>query len=481
MSEHGYSPVSRPVSPLDTARAGPLRGFTREWVIVAVSVFVVVFAVAEPKFLTVAVFLTLALATLIRFEWFVYTVILLLPWYPILDYRPPFRDIILISRFVLLAGVWVIRRGQGKSLFEWFLGGRLKKGVLLFAGVASVSLFLSSEHANIDAYRSWVRLLSYLAVFFALAGWIESRQQVKTVLRLILISTIAVALFGLYQEFERGYTELYFHLYPLQEDALEPWNGRITSLLFHFNSLAGYLNLALPLALACMTLAKSRALRILGIVCQALGGAALFFTGSRGGLIAYGGMVLISLLFLAPRRAAILRLAFSLALATVLVLTLQETGGAVRLQELDEFTWISRLALWGAAGAMFLGHPVLGVGYGNYRSLYQNYIPSAQPNELDAHNIYLQFLAETGVIGFLIFCILIVAFARMAVKLARSPDPYYRLVGIGVGGGLAGTLIHGMTDYIFNASPQSGALLWTVLALGAVAYQQMQEDHAGRL
>jgi O-antigen ligase len=450
-------------------------------VIVAVSVFVVVFAVVVPSFVTVSVFLALALTTLIRFEWFVYALILLLPWYPFLDYRPPFRDIMLLSRFVLLAGVWVMRRGQGKSVFEWIFGSRLKKGVLLFAGVASVSLFLSSEHANIAAYRSWVRLLSYVAVFFALAGWIETRRQVISVLRLILISTIGVALFGLYQEFERSYTDLYFHLYPLQEGALEPWNGRITSLLFHFNSLAGYLNLALPLALACMTLAKSRALRILGMVCQGLGATALFFTGSRGGLIAYGGMVLISLVFLVPRRAAILRLAFSLALATLLVLALQERGGAGRLQDLDEFTWISRLALWGAAGGMFLGHPTLGVGYGNYRALYQNYIPGARPNELDAHNIYLQFLAETGVIGFLIFCILIVAFARIAVKLARSPDPHYRLVGIGVGGGLAGTLIHGMTDYIFNASPQSGALLWTMLALGVVAYQQMPEDHASRL
>jgi O-antigen ligase len=123
---------------------------------------------------------------------------------------------------------------------------------------------------------------------------------------------------------------------------------------------------------------------------------------------------------------------------------------------------------------MFLGHPILGVGYGNYRSLYGDYIPGARPDDLDAHNLYLQFLSETGMIGFVVFAVLIVAFARMALKLARQADPLYRLVGIGVGGALAATLVHGMVDYIFNASPQAGGLLWLALALGWTTAQLSQ-------
>lgn len=464
---------------VETGRIGrPSRG--QQLLIAAVAVASVSLALTNPTLVVLAICAGLALAALLRFEFFVYGSVFLLPWYPLLDARPPFHDLFLLLRFALLAGVWVIRRREGKSFAELIAGSRLKKGVLLLAAVALISLLLSGQHANIAAYRSLMRLFSYLAVFFAISGWVESRQQIATIVKLMLISTIGVALFGFYQVYERSYTDLYFHLYPLQEDALEPWAGRITSFLFHFNSLAGYLNLVLPFSLVYMTSPGTRGQRSLGLICHAAAGAALYFTGSRGGLIAYVGMLLISIWFLKPKRAALRRLALSVALSVSLVLSLLERGGGggARVQGVDDFTQQSRLALWSAAGTMFLGHPVLGVGFGNYRSLYNDYVPGVTPDQLDAHNLYLQFLAETGAIGFLIFCVLMVGFARMALKLARRADPFDRLVGIGVGGALAATLIHGMVDYIFNTSPQSGALFWLVLALAVVVYEQCKVGEA---
>jgi hypothetical protein len=87
-------------------------------------------------------------------------------------------------------------------------------------------------------------------------------------------------------------------------------------------------------------------------------------------------------------------------------------------------------------------------------------------------------LAETGIIGFLVFSILVIAFAGMALKLARQSDPLYRLIGVGMGGALAATLIHGMVDYLFNMSPQFGALFWLVLALGTVAFEDYKKGQA---
>jgi O-antigen ligase len=458
----------------NVVKTGPLRGQGKELLIAGVAVTAVALTITDSTFLVVGVGIGLAVAAVLRFELFVYALVLLLPWYPLLDFKPPFSDIFLLSRFVLLGGVWLIRRREGKSFREWIAGDTVKKAVLFLACVATLSLLLAEEKASVDAYRSLVRLFSYVAVFYAFIGWLETRQHVMTIVKIMLISTIGVALFGCYQVIERSYTDLYFHLYPQQEDALEPWNGRITSLLFHFNFLAGYLILVLPLALACMTFAKSRGMRILGFISHTTAGAALYFTGSRGGLIAYGGMLLIAGSYLVPRRRALIRLVLSLALAAGIVLSIQEPSAANRLTEVDEFTRASRLALWGAAGIMFLGHPVLGVGYGNYRALYHDYIPGSRPNELDAHNLYLQFLSETGLIGFLVFCFKVGAFTRMAFKLAWQRDAYYRLIGITLGGGLAATLIHGMTDYVFNVSPQSGALLWLVLALGWVGYEDLR-------
>ena len=450
-------------------------GRRQELLLAAVATALVALAVTNTTFLVFAVCGGLAIVAFLRFEFFFYGLVFLMPWYPLLDAKPPFRDIFLLLRFALVAGVWVIRRRQGKSAIEWISGSTLKKGVVALVGVAALSLTLSGVPAAIEAYRSLVRLFSYVAVFYAIAGWVEDRRRVAAIIKIMLASTIGVAAFGFYQVYEKSYTDLYFHLYPLQESTLEPWSGRITSLLFHFNSLAGYLNLVLPFAIACMVLAKSRSVQFLGMACQSAGLAALYFTASRGGLIAYAGMLLIAFFFLVPRRAALSKILISLLLAAVLVLSLQESGALGRVQEVDDFTQVTRLALWTSAGLMFLGHPVLGVGFGNYRALYNDYLPGVRPDELDSHNLYLQFLAETGIIGFLIFCIVMIAFARLAVRLARQADAFYRIVGIGVGGALAATLIHGMVDYIFNASPQAGGMLWLVFGLGVAASKTLHE------
>ena len=59
-----------------------------------------------------------------------------------------------------------------------------------------------------------------------------------------------------------------------------------------------------------------------------------------------------------------------------------------------------RLALWHYALDKFYEHPVFGVGL---KSIYNTL-------SMDVHNVYLQLLAETGIIGFVIFTIALFAF-----------------------------------------------------------------------
>ena len=183
--------------------------------------------------------------------------------------------------------------------------------------------------------------------------------------------------------------------------------------------------------------------------------------------------MLVTIWFFKPKSTALSRILLASILSVIIVLSLQpQTAAGGRLGEVDDFTSVSRLALWGTAGSMFLQDPVLGVGYGNYRSLYNDYLPGVTPNQLDSHNLYFQFLAETGIIGFVAFFTMVILFARGALKLAKSTDSGRRILGIAVGGALAATLIHGLVDYLFNVSPQFGALFWLVLALGLVAFEE---------
>jgi len=432
--------------------------------IAVVSAFIAALFVSEPSFFIAGLLVFLTLAALLRFDFFVYATIFLLPWSPLVDL--PVRNVFLVLRFVLFVGVWIRLRKNNKSIREWLFGTKRKKGIVLFAGIAIASVLLSSVPGNVPAYRSLALLASYLAAFYAIDGWLQDRTQLVRVLKLLMVSTIGVALFGFYQAIVGGYTDFYFRLYPLHEEALEPWVERITSFLIHFNSLAGYLNLVIPFAIASAVLAKERALKLLGIVCACVAALALFLTQSRGGLLALAGVLIIAIWFLVPRMITRIKLFSGGAIAGILIFPFLLIHFE-RLQGVDEFTEFGRLAAWQAAATLFLDHPFLGIGYGNFRFVSSELVPVALPGTLEAHNLYLQLLAETGLVGFLVFATVIGAFFFFSLRVIREQDLLCRIIAFGVCGAITATLIHGMVDYLFNVSPQFGALFWIVLGLGS--------------
>ena len=429
-------------------------------------------------YLLPAALLVIALA---NFDWFVYTTVFLLPWYPLPNIDLPVRDAFLFLRLVLFAGVWIIRKRSGRSISEWLVGSAINKLVMAYAAVAAISLLVSPLPVKLDASRSLVRLFSYLAMFYAISGWIERREQVFRLIKLLLWSTVCVTLFGFYQAAIGGYTAFYSYLF---NTAPPEWNGRVPSFLFQFNALAAYLNLIIPFAIGSMLLTRHRSTQRLGWLCLCTGTAAVYLTGSRGGLLALGGILLLSAWFVRmrfrPNFDKLLRGLLAVALAGAIVILVVPKGPeqeqTTRVREVDDFTELSRLALWGTAAAMFMEHPVLGVGYGNYRALYGDYLTDVDVDQLDAHSLYLQLLAETGVFGFALFMALMALLLRQAAGLLRTDDPFYRLVGLGLGGGLVGFLIHGFVDYFFHVQPQLGGLFWLICAVGLVVSEDTNQS-----
>src|SRR5579863_5964827 len=358
--------------------------------IAVISASWVALTVAEPFFLAASIFIALALAALVRFDYFVYATVFLLPWYPILNLR--FQDAFLPLRFVLFFAMWMRLRKRNVSIREWLLGTKRKKGIWLFAGIVVVSVFVSGTPLNLPSFRSLALLAGYFAVFFAIDGWLEHRAQLVRVLQVLLISTVGVALFGICQAIEGSYTEMYFFLYPIQTENIVPWSGRITSFLFQYNSLAGYLNLVIPFAIACAVLGKDRGLKLLGLACAWLGAIAVFLTQSRGGLLALLGVLVLAIWFLVRRLMNRMKILCGGALICILLLP-PLLDHFERLQGVDDFTEITRLATWEVAATLFFAHPLLGIGYGNFRFLSSDLVPGAVQGQLEAHNLYLQLLA----------------------------------------------------------------------------------------
>jgi putative inorganic carbon (HCO3(-)) transporter len=286
-------------------------------------------------------------------------------------------------------------------------------------------------------------------------------------LKVLMASTIAVAIFGLWQAMTGGYSALYDVLYPIQDEIAQipAWEGRITSFLEHYNGLAGYLNLVLPFCLAFATSGTDTVLRTLSRWCLAFGVIALLLTQSRGGLLAFVAILLVHVSFSAPdRKTRIQRVAL---LLVVCLLAVAAAGFFFqRLGEIDDFTAVSRVAIWGSAFTVFARSPVLGTGFGNLRGLMGGLLNLPDGWTGDAHNLYLELLAETGLIGFTVFGILVVLALRTALRqLRKTEDEFNKMIAVAVIAAICGVLVHGTVDYLFHTTPQATALFFLVVAL----------------
>jgi putative inorganic carbon (HCO3(-)) transporter len=451
-----------------TARAVFQRrlGLREELLIVGAAVGVAVAALFSPMVLPLAIAGVVFVLAALRFKPLLLVVVFFLPFTPFLNWDFPIRDLSTLVRFSLFAGVVVYRASHRTDLRGWLWSGWLTRAILCYFAVAIVSAAFLNP-VTLDAQRELMRLASYVCFYYVIMDWIQTHQETPALLKALMISTIAVALFGFYQVVSGGYSALYDILYPVQEEILQipPWEGRITSFLEHYNGLAGYINLIVPFCLGFALRGADPILRMLSRWCLAFASIALLLTQSRGGLLAYAAMLLVTALFFAPDRKSRMR---RVAIVLVGCLLMAAVAGFFfqRLAEIDDYTAVSRLAIWSGAFAVFARAPVFGTGFGNLRALLGGLLDLPQGWTGDAHNLYLELLAETGVVGFAVFMCLIVAALRLALRRYRnSQDEFGKIIGFAVFAAIVGVLVHGTVDYLFHTTPQVGALFFLVLGI----------------
>jgi O-antigen ligase len=111
---------------------------------------------------------------------------------------------------------------------------------------------------------------------------------------------------------------------------------------------------------------------------------------------------------------------------------LSKAGDTATLGQVDvEGSADQRFEIWRVAGAIIVDHPVMGVGLGGYPQTHAEYARSSRFKPIargsrDTHSIYLNVMAETGVVGLaLLLGMLGTALwqGRSAVKELSSHDP----------------------------------------------------------
>jgi putative inorganic carbon (HCO3(-)) transporter len=121
---------------------------------------------------------------------------------------------------------------------------------------------------------------------------------------------------------------------------------------------------------------------------------------------------------------------------------------------------------WMVAGNMFLSSPWVGVGIGNFNTLFNKFGVQGWPySRGHAHNYYLHLLAEVGIVGLIGYLIMIItAFAvayRALRRMRARHDTYGEMIVIGALGILATFVTHNFFEnlHALNMGIQWGAAL----------------------
>jgi len=360
----------------------------------------------------------------------------------------------------------------------------LTRSLLLFVWCAALSLTQAASWR--EGLPEWFKWAEFAALYLVATQVLDRRSATWTLAALFAAGALQAAL-GAYQFVYQAGPEAFIV------------QGRFLRAYGAFgqpNPYAGYLGYLFPVAasLALNALGRWRRGRepihlALAAACGALAGALLLgiiMSWSRGAWlgVAAGSFVVIAL---RGRRSA------TLATGALIVLTLLivafGTGWmpgiiAGRVSDLGayfagpdparteitdaNFAVLERLAHWQAGQQMFADHPWLGVGVGNYAV---NYVKYALPHWYlplgHAHNVYINFLAEVGVIGFAAFMFFWLGLAWLAGRAATNADGYISALGIGILGAWSYLSVHSMFDNLFvqHMQLQLALLLAILVAL----------------
>jgi O-antigen ligase len=197
---------------------------------------------------------------------------------------------------------------------------------------------------------------------------------------------------------------------------------------------------------------------------------AVGFTGSRGGLVATMvalSIVPLSMTRLTPKKLAmaftLLGLSVVLAIAFVpdtIVERLASTGSSVENLSLG-----GRFGVWRAGLQAFVSRPFMGYGTGSFRAAVSVY-----GVDHVAHNSYLSVLVEQGLVGFFLYCSMLLALFASLQRL-RNPERRFALV-------LFATVMVAMLPLTWEDSKQA----WFIFAAlaGAAAAPPLLRGEPGR-
>lgn len=140
-----------------------------------------------------------------------------------------------------------------------------------------------------------------------------------------------------------------------------------------------------------------------------------------------------------------------------------------------------RLHFWSVAIKIFLDHPILGAGLDAFGVAFTRYDTWHGIFRVEqAHNEYLQILAETGIVGFVCVAVFIyLLFKKGMGTISNTGSGFRQNVAIGALAGCFGILIHSFFDFPLR-TPSNGFFFLLLVAIATISITTVSDGDATR-
>lgn len=352
------------------------------------------------------------------------------------------------------------------------------------SGVSGDLLGISASNAiSIDPYSTRIfaaRLAGYVIFFAAALTFIDSEKRLRKLVAAIAIFGGAIAFAGIIQ-WQASPDAIYGIRPTPQAIPFGPYVNR-----HHFASLMVLFSGVILAHIFSPAVKRERMLLMgISIVLMAV---AVVLTGSRGGVLAYFAMLAICVIALFQRKEGGINLPVAGGIVAALVLTIGLVvflGGAdpllrsFGLQNSTEDISSGRLHFWSVAWQVFTANPILGAGFEAFGVAYTQFdTRNGVFRTEQAHNDYLQMLADGGLLGFAIICWFVALIVKKGMAaISRGRNDFQRVTQVGAFAGSVGILVHSFFDFPLRTASNAFFFL-LVLAILSVDFSGEKDRDA---
>jgi O-antigen ligase len=353
--------------------------------------------------------------------------------------------------------------------------------VLAFAAYAVIRYFT----ADIEyvARLEMIQVLVYTFLFLAIVNNLHRQESAQIITLTLVFLALAISAYAIYQFFT-GSNKVW--------GLIKPYPKRGTGTFISPNNLSGFLEMILPLALACTLTSRIKAV-------------SKVFTGYAAIVILFGIIVTVSrgswfavaialLVFF-----AVLLFHHAHRLPALILLLVIVLGGAyfgtrnvflrTRLSQIQTPAGAlnddGRFAIWRAAAKLWQENVWFGIGPGHFSYRFGKYRPAIiQVNPDRVHNDYLNTLTDFGIVGALLVAAAWIALYYCAIWTWRFVRGSPQTIGehfsnkltlvLGTSIGLLAILVHSFFD--FNTHIPANAIVMVTLMAILTSYLRFATD-----